>query len=372
MRKSTRCARQQVDEQYQRAGAPSPAIRSNPRDPLRLPALRAPAELHRAPGRGTGALASLALALLDEGLITQDDPRGVAALVTGGLECVLDKELGELKIVERFEVVIGQSAHAVESLSVDTNSEEEDSVWIGLDSRNAGGECVIGKTVMHLEAAVPGLGQAAMYIIEQLALSTIPAWTPAHAREMGLYCMWYGAEDQESWIEEIESMGGDPDDFELSPEQFEEHFGLAWVTHPAAPEGIHKVIACAKRHPDDLVREVGRLLGKARPLLKGPVGFPSTQLVEVEPVYRSALVRWDEDDPVLRVADDFIEQANQCGDGYSELYAVYEVVPDGAGFAAWLDGFRKGLVLYKLLDGLLATLSCDTDQEIQNDQTQLR
>lgn len=366
MHKRVVLARSHRDEHHQRTGSVAPAIRSNPLDPLRLPVVTAPAKFAGRRYGGQTELAGLALALLDQGFIKTDAQGAIQTLVAQGLEAVLQRELGELAIVERFDINVGlDSASAAGYLSSACDMGMSDgSLWIGLDSGNTGKECVIGTTVTSLDALIPGFGEAVLHTLESLSHRSISAWTPAHAREMGSYCLWYGAETHEDWIDEIEGLGGDPEDYECSPKEYEDSFGAPWITRPKKVKGITRMLRTAAASQDEKAREVAALLVTARRLLKKGGLIPSAHLLDAESAYRSALVRWDKDDWVPRIADEYIEQSNQCCDSFTSVFAAYEIEhADAQQCAKWLDEFRSGLAIYKLLDRLLVSLSCDTDQE---------
>lgn len=53
--------------------------------------------------------------------------------------------------------------------------------------------------------------------------------------------------------------------------------------------------------------------------------------VQLDNVYHLAYVRWNGDDRLIQLVDDFMEEANQCSDCFTELYA--DCVPlDESGF----------------------------------------
>jgi hypothetical protein len=60
--------------------------------------------------------------------------------------------------------------------------------------------------------------------------------------------------------------------------------------------------------------------------------LPGLDGLEVECVYFGAYLRWDADDPVDRVFDDFIEYANCASDGYTDLFGAgrYLSMPRGS------------------------------------------
>ena len=80
--------------------------------------------------------------------------------------------------------------------------------------------------------------------------------------------------------------------------------------------------------------------------------------LEREPrVYFGAYLRWDVDDPMDRVFDDFIEYANCASDGYTDLFGAQAVPLDAEGFHVWLNKTGLGLQLLSSLDRLIALIA---------------
>jgi PRTRC genetic system protein F len=85
--------------------------------------------------------------------------------------------------------------------------------------------------------------------------------------------------------------------------------------------------------------------------------LPGLDGMEVECVYFGAYLRWDADDPMDRVFDDFIEYANCASDGYTDLFGAGAVPLDTEGFHVWLHKTGLGLQLLSSLDRLIALIA---------------
>ena len=73
--------------------------------------------------------------------------------------------------------------------------------------------------------------------------------------------------------------------------------------------------------------------------------LPGLDGMDVECVYFGAYLRWDADDPMDRVFDDFIEYANCASDGYTDLFGAQAVPLDPEGFYVWLQQDRAGVAV---------------------------
>ena len=98
------------------------------------------------------------------------------------------------------------------------------------------------------------------------------------------------------------------------------------------------------------VLEIGQLLADGGQL-------PGLDGMEVECVYFGTYLRWDVDDPMDRVFDDFIEYANCASDGYTDLFGAQAVPLDSEGFHVWLNKTGLGLQLLSSLDRLIALIA---------------
>ena len=140
----------------------------------------------------------------------------------------------------------------------------------------------------------------------------------------------------------------------ISPDWFDKHFPN-WVVYPkpVLDESALWNIAAAGGPLASLAStllDVERLeaLGGQLPGLEG---------TDVESVYFGAYLRWDADDPLDRVFDDFIEQANCAGDGYTDLFGAQAAPLYPEGFVLWQRRTELGLQLLSALDRLIGFIA---------------
>lgn len=356
MRRSIKRTHRELEtESYRTTGAARSTFRGSARDPLSVPKrFRAPARFSTG-SDGARTMADFALALLDEGCLSDSDEGAVTELVQRGMQNLIATEFGQPKFVEDVELILTTTVTGAQGYRLEDDTEGE-SWWIGLDLSHAANECCIADKTIELEAAVPGLGQTALDLLGQAAAATTGAWTPETLAYHAPYFLWWGADNQSDWLEEVEAMGASPEDFDMSPDQFAAAFELPWVTNPQVRIRGRR-LAHLKSHPNREVGHVASLLGRIERLLADRAAFANVELTDEEPVYRGALVRWRDNDPIQQLLDEWINYANQCGDGFTTLASVWEVGQTQEDVRKWIGQFRQGLKLYKALDELLTLLA---------------
>lgn len=83
---------------------------------------------------------------------------------------------------------------------------------------------------------------------------------------------------------------------------------------------------------------------------------------EVEPVYPIAVVRFNEEDQVMRMYDDYIQDCSDNQDHHTDMAHV-EIVDlrDTANFKQWWEGVVAGFRMVKAMDRLLFALTCQSN-----------
>ena len=370
MRISTRRTCLKIEtESYRTGGAVRTTFRAGARDPLRLPTrCRAPLSFVT-DNDGYRRMAGFALALLDEGCLSDADSGAVADLVKRGLRRLIASEIGVPRFVEDFELVVSSTLEGVQGYSDPDGAAQSESWWIGIDLVHTANECFIAERTMALEAAVPGLGQTALNLLHQAAAATTGAWTPETTAYHAAQCLWFGVDQQDEWLEEVEAMGASPDDFDLSPETFKAMFDQSWVLSPESKIAGRQLRAL-RRHPNQEVAQVAMLLEEIVRLRDAHAAFTGVELTDMESVYRGALVRWRDNDPIPQVTDELIHHANQCCDCFTTLASIWEIGQTQQDVAKWIGQFRQGLKLYKALDELLTLLAGPSGENHERDTNQ--
>lgn len=357
MRRRTARAHREHQTEFAGSSAGSTAIVRRPRDPLRIPRkVEAPA-LFVTNTATSAPLANFALALLEAGFLNDTDQGGLDVLVMRGLERVEQSILGKVCRVEEPALIVSST---LEGLETYTCNEDPDPrlYWIGIEMRNEIGPVIVGETLKTLESISPGFGQTVLDVIELAGARTTGCWSPRFVREAATYTHWCGATTQEEWLEELEMYGNNPEEVGFGPGEFDRYFEVDWAID--AKQGLDPfALVQLLEAEDERVAMTAELALEAQCLLKEGAMFTSAELTERESVYRGVWLRWDEDDPIAQVLDDYINFANQGADCYTTLCSVWEVETTKEGFAKWLTGYAQGLKLYKTLDRLLELLSCD-------------
>lgn len=370
MRGRTYAVSRKLTEECGVSGSASASIKRHPNDPLRLPrSCLAPGVYVEHASAGL-PLANLALALYEEGLITEADPDpGLAELVKLGLMRLAEGILGDLAFVSPVDLAVSSTLEGCEGFSVEEGEPVPQTYWLALELTNALEPCFAGKRLLELEQAVPGLGKTALEVAQNAGARSAGCWSPQFVRDLSSYIYWRGASTHEEWLEELEGSGEDPDDYGFSPKQYEEGFEVDWACS-AGMELDGFALVQAADHPDPAVGDVAEKLCELIGLMNSSAAFPDASPTDRESAYRGCLIRWDANDPIEKVLDDHIEHANQCSDCYTTLCSVWDVKITREAFAEWLQGFRLGLQLYKSLDQLLVMLHTSEKEEVNASQRQ--
>jgi hypothetical protein len=169
--------------------------------------------------------------------------------------------------------------------------------------------------------ACPGLGETALYWLQRASGRTLYALTPQSARDLCEYIHWQGSSDQAEWLEEMRSMGMTDEDLgdAISPDWYDGHFP-DWVLR-AKPVLDEVALSGIQTHARSGAGQLAVLLDIEQLVADGGQ-LPGLEGMEVECVYFGAYLKWDADDPVDRVFDDFIEYANCASDGYTDLFGA--------------------------------------------------
>lgn len=357
MRHRTASAHRENQGEFARSGAGTTAIVRRPRDPLRVPRkIEAPSRFV-ANLKSSGPLANFALALLEAGFLNNADQGDLDDLVLRGLERVEQSILGEVCQVEVPALIVSSTLEGLEGYTCNEDPDPK-RYWIGIEMRNEIGPVIVGEKLKALESVASGFGQTVLDVVELAGARTTGCWSPRFVREVATYTHWCGATTQEEWLDELEMYGSDPEDVGFGPGEYDGYFEVPWAidrTQPLDPFALVQLLEAE----DERVAKTAELVLEAQCLLNEGAMFTSAELTDRETMYRGVWLRWDEDDPIPQVLDDYINYANQGADCYTTLCSVWDVSTTKEGFAQWLKGYALGLKLYKTLDRLLELLSCD-------------
>ena len=208
----------------------------------------------------------------------------------------------------------------------------------------------------RIEAACPGLGETALYWLHRASGRTLYVLTPESARHLCEYIHWQGSSDQADWLEEMTALGMTAEDMaeSISPDWYDGHFP-AWVIDPRPV--LDEVALSGLTHASVEVASLASTLLDIERLVADGGQLPGLEGLDVECVYFGAYLKWDAEDPVDRVFDDFIEYANCASDGYTDLYGAQAVPLDPEGFYVWLQKTGLGLQMLSSLDRLITQIA---------------
>lgn len=212
-----------------------------------------------------------------------------------------------------------------------------------------------------LEALQPGLGQAALNVLTTSGYQSTTFMTPALARNIAEYVYWTGASTQEEWRDEVGSFYGDDEeeiDELFSPDDFDAEYP-EWARGTKKPAGV-PVYALAVDGSQPLeVQEVATILVEITALMEEGVHL-SEPLHEAEQVYHGAYFRWSDEDSMQRLLDDYVQLANESGEGFTTLAGLETVGLDQESFIAWKTRVEQAFRLMALQDRLIDFLADQT------------
>lgn len=345
-------------------------------DCLSIPRARAVKAQYRVKEEVEPKYAALALHLYDMGLLSEQDRElvTITEILGKGLTRWFVGCMGETSQVNPIAGTIATSLDgALQSAYESSAADEGEPLYLLLAHTNNEAELCVGDVMMRLESILPGLGETIYAAIECASYRTVSAFTPNRALYEGQCLYWQGCESDEDLREELEANYGENWREEAEeqgiywPSQYRASFKVPWVLAAKAQVPERKLKKLARRHPLAWVRKLCRLtlamqaLSSRNAMIEGP-----QQFLDAETVYPSVVLRWDEQDDLKRVLDDYIERANECSDCYTDVVSVMEVPLEKEDFMRWEQQTSPGLRLYQLLDAALDVVS-EQNQEIKHD-----
>ena len=346
-----------------RGGKAVSAIRSSTSNHLTIPVVDPAIPFRVEIDPQSSRWASIALLWLDAGVLTEDDSGKPDELVRTALHRWMDTQLEGNVHLRHMSLSIHTYPSPHGSLPQDASAYDEpidptkwlfavvggvDWPWFTLEEK-----------LTALEAAHPGLGKTAWHRFFEASCQTIQMLDPVSARGLAERSWWHYAATDEDFIDEMKCNDIDPEEIEvLLPSEFDRHFP-DWVLQPSDALTNDDLAKIAKEgETEEAMLVAQRLLAMAE--LDGkPIQAPSLfgdSPVQEDGVYYLAYLRWNESDVVMRVADDYIEDANGSGDGYTDLMGADAVPLDAAQFLEWKSATENGFTLLRHMDGLLSLI----------------
>jgi PRTRC genetic system protein F len=276
-------------------------------------------------------------------------------LVQQALQGWINRQAGPLQYFA-FAALVAASPEALSYGSLFPDASEEDDQWYWALQSEQVAWFSMKDSLTRIEAACPGLGETALYWLHRASGKTLYVLTPESARHLCEYIYWQGSCDQEGWLEEMTAVGMTDENMAetISPDWYDGHFP-AWVINPKPV--LDEAVLTGLANAGGEASSLATTLLDIEQLVADGGELPGLDGLDVECVYFGTYLRWDADDPVDRVFDDFIEYANCASDGYTDLYGAQAVPLDLEGFDVWLRKTGLGLQLLSSLDRLVGQIA---------------
>lgn len=314
----------------------------------------------------TSIWAQAALLWMENGGITEADTGSAVQLVNNAVSTWVNHQTGELRHLDF-------SVHITTNDPCEGNGIEEGDAWEGegLFLQYYAGACntfTLQSKLEGLYTVNPALAETAMYWLELAGARTLNLLTPWRGRDVATYTWWYGQDDQEAFLEEYGLYSEDDDELEgaedgmegvVGPDQWDEAFPK-WVRQPEAKLTQDELMALAGCSESSLATQVAALVASIAE--NGDVMLPGVERTDMESVYFGAHLRWNEQDPLLRLLDDWINNANQCGDGYTELYGLDFMPFNPEKFSEWQASMSKVFSQIQKIDRLIDLIAVPTEE----------
>jgi PRTRC genetic system protein F len=243
------------------------------------------------------------------------------------------------------------------SYNLEYSNQEESrkkSFFVGLRSCQNTPHLSVNEKIEMLERQYPGLGRTALVMAESASYRTLTALTPNVGRYLGQNLYWYGMDNDEDFIDEMESDGAETREV-LMPSDFISAFPSYFFEGESLQRDALQTIANA----GDEFGETAKVILSIMDLIDLDASLPDFGNFEGDSVYFSCYVGAGREPDVMgRLIDDFYESTSY-GDCFTDLYGIAEVQFDKHSFLKWRDEMEKGFALYSKLDCLMQRISND-------------
>lgn len=175
---------------------------------------------------------------------------------------------------------------------------------------------VVGRTLDGLEAAMPGLGQTILCVLQEAGSATLGLLSPADTFAWASQLYWQGEDDERVTLEEVD----DPNCV-FRRSHLEEDIP-AWTFHPKTLHNFDDLETVPLKHEQDrwLAAKILAAAKDLRDRTKAIKLTNDTCWLEYPSSLASAfIVRWTEDDATARVLDDAYEYECQTGETIMDL-----------------------------------------------------
>lgn len=204
--------------------------------------------------------------------------------------------------------------------------------------------------LLALEAAIPMLGRTAIHYAEVASYNTMTAFTPEVALYHASHLYWCGMDSDEGVKEEMGYAEMEVEEGMLMPSTFKSAFPELFFTGETLPREDLQRIASENNEAGQTAQVILSIMD----LVDQKARLPDMSDHSYETAAFSCYLGMGGDnDTLVRVLDDFFQQANECGDGYTDVYGIAKVPLNRKSFRKWRDEMEKGFALYTSLDRLV-------------------
>lgn len=210
-----------------------------------------------------------------------------------------------------------------------------------------------------IEAKAPGLFEAALHEIERVGSAVGWLATPLHMRYQASYMLWCGNDDQDIWVEEMLANGHNEESIKeyLSPQGYDSSFPHAWLLDCGERLSGRAIAKLSKQTADAELAEIARCVKALRGIDARRIGQCLLSPEDGQTVYPTAILRWNSDDELSRALDDFIHEANNCGDGFTAEISCEPVEYGLKGFNEWRGRMEEVFRALRLINQLIGLVS---------------
>lgn len=297
-------------------------------------------------------IATLCATLVEDDDVQVANNATTLEIVNAALASWASKHCADVLVLDRFDFAVAlDEAFDLEP----SNDRDVSGFWfVAVEAGQTLNYVTVDKKLLELESAFHGLGRTAIGTAELAGFKTFSILTPAIAKDIASYLYWQGEESDGDVIENLVSEGVEHEELDnfFLPSQFIGPFPSLFFDPFLLPDAELQNIA--RIAGDSLAGEVARVILSINELIADGAALPNLYDYSNDSVFFSCILGIDaENDPVTRVIDDHIEQANSAGEVYTGFYGVAKVPFEMEAFNHWRKTMEKGFALYGKLDYLI-------------------
>lgn len=315
-------------------------------------------------GKTMRNMAGLALNLLRKGYLEESETDDLQTLIKKGTQKWVLEQAGNLKLfdfsiemtpdIEYFQNIMYEEEFKEMQAEFDKETGAHPMYMVIEPGELA--KVTIGAKLQEIEAKVPGLGKTAYYWLATCGGSVLEVFTPWIGTHLAEHIWWYGMDDQEDYVSELEGYFEDDEEnmasaLEVGPDAWTAAFPI-WATKIEKALDEKSLLEIATSEPESLESNVARIVLE---LIKNQDAImPGIRMTQMEPIYNGLYLHWEENDMSARLIDDHFQNLNiNGGEGYAEAMALSPIPSKPFHFRKWMAEMEKGFKQLKNIDQLV-------------------